>query len=144
MYQSILVPVDGSDQSRAALEVATKLVAADAGGLYVLNTQEAPPAEDGIGKVVGVPALNAEELVQRKGLDVIEQVCQQVEIDSPQVQPIVRAGKPAQVILSEAKRLGVEAVVMGSRGNSNIKSLVVGSVSYRVMHVASCAVIVVG
>ncbi|WNK19753.1 universal stress protein [Halomonas piscis] len=144
MYQSILVPVDGSDQSRAALEVATRLVAADAQSLYVLNTQEAPLAEDGIGKVAGAPALNAEELVQQKGREVIEQVYQQVGIDSQQAQPIVRAGKPAQTILAEAKRLGVDAVVMGSRGNSNIKSLVVGSVSHRVMHVAPCAVIVVG
>lgn len=144
MYQSILVPVDGSDQSRAALEVAARLVASEAGSLYVLNAQEAPPAEDGIGKVAGMPALNADELVQKQGQEVIEQACRQVKLDSEQVEPIVRAGKPAHVILSEAKRLGVDAVVMGSRGNSNIKSLVVGSVSYRVMHVASCAVMVVG
>lgn len=144
MYQSILVPVDGSKQSLEALQVAAKLVAADTGSLYVLNTQEAPPAEDGIGKVTGMPALNAEKLVQQNGLDVIERVCKQAGVDSQKTQPLVRAGKPAQTILAEAKRLDVDAVIMGSRGNSNIKSLVVGSVSYRVMHVAPCAVIVVG
>lgn len=144
MYQSILVPVDGSDQSRAALEVAARLISAETGSLYVLNIQDPPPAQDGIGKVTGVSAINAEELVQDKGLSVIEQTCHQAGVDHQQVQSIVRAGKPAQSILAEAKRLDVDAVVMGSRGNSNIKSLVVGSVSYRVMHVAPCAVMVVG
>lgn len=144
MYQSILVPVDGSDQSCEALRVAASLVDADSGSLYAINIQDLPLAEDGIGRAAGLPATNADEIVQREGRAVIDQVCERVGLTSKQVQPIVLSGKPAQAIIDEAHRLGVDAVVMGSRGNSNIKSLVVGSVSYRVMHVAACAVIIVG
>lgn len=144
MYQSILVPVDGSDQSCEALRVAASLVDADSGSLYAINIQDLPLAEDGMGRAAGLPATNADEIVQREGRAVIDQVCERVGLTSKQVQPIVLSGKPAQAIIDEAHRLGVDAVVMGSRGNSNIKSLVVGSVSYRVMHVAACAVIIVG
>lgn len=144
MYQSILVPIDGSDQSRDALRVAANLVDADSGSLYVINIQELPLAEDAMGRAAGIVATNAEEIVQKEGRALIEHACEQVGLTNKQVQPIVLSGKPGQTIVDEAKRLGVDAVVMGSRGNSNIKSLVVGSVSYRVMHVASCAVIIVG
>jgi nucleotide-binding universal stress UspA family protein len=143
MYKSILVPIDGSEQSCAALKLAAHLVAADEGGLYLINVQEPPLAEDAMGRAAGIVAANAEEIVQPAGLAVIEQACQQAGLDNKQAQPIVRAGKPAETIISEAQRLGVDAVVMGSRGNSNIKNLVMGSVSHRVLHVASCHVVIV-
>ncbi|WP_227370083.1 universal stress protein [Halomonas sp. M20] len=143
MYQSILVPIDGSAQSCAALKLAASLTKADGGRLYALNIQEPPLAEDAMGRAAGAIATNAEAIVQPAGLAIIEQACQQAGLDSKQLQPIVRAGQPARVILSEVESLGVDAVVMGSRGNSNIKSLVVGSVSHRVLHVAPCAVVIV-
>ncbi|HSH49845.1 MAG TPA: universal stress protein [Halomonas sp.] len=142
MYQSILVPIDGSEQSCTALKLATRLVA-DEGSLYALNVQDPPLAEDAMGRAAGIVATNAEEIVQPAGLAVIERASRQAELGDKQVQPIVRAGKPAQTIIEEAQRLGVDAVVMGSRGNSNIKSLVIGSVSYRVLHVAPCTVVIV-
>ncbi|WP_186764434.1 universal stress protein [Pistricoccus aurantiacus] len=143
MYQSILVPIDGSAHSCTALKLAASLVDTAEGSLYVLNVQEPPLAEDAMGRAAGVIATNAEAMVQPAGLAVIEQACQQVGLDNKQLQPVVRAGQPAQTIVAEAERLGVDAVVMGSRGNSNIRSLVLGSVSHRVLHVAPCAVVVV-
>lgn len=142
MYQSILVPIDGSEQSCTALKLATRLIA-DEGSLHALNVQDPPLAEDAMGRAAGIVATNAEEIVQPAGLAVIERTSRQAELGGKQVQPIVRAGKPAQTIIEEAQRLGVDAVVMGSRGNSNIKSLVIGSVSYRVLHVAPCTVVIV-
>ncbi|MGC3875280.1 universal stress protein [Halomonas sp. GXIMD04776] len=143
MYQSILVPVDGSAQSQKALKLATNLLNDGQGQLYVLNIQEIPLAEDALGRSAGVPATNAEELVQSAGHGLIEQACQAAQIEYERVTPIVRAGHPAKEIVSEAQQLGVDAIVMGSRGNSDIKSLVIGSVSHRVLHVAACAVIIV-
>lgn len=143
MYQSILVPIDGSEHACTALKLAANLVDAAEGRLYALNIQEPPLAEDAMGRAAGATATNAEEIVQPAGLAVIAQACQQAGLDDKQLQPIVHAGQPAQVIVSEAERLGVDAVVMGSRGNSNIKSLVIGSVSHRVLHVAPCAVVIV-
>ena len=54
---------------------------------------------------------------------------------------LVKQGSPAEVIIEEAKRLEVDAVVMGSRGLSDLKGLLVGSVSHKVTHVAHCMVI---
>ncbi|WP_048306477.1 universal stress protein [Halomonas sp. PR-M31] len=143
MYKSILVPIDGSTQSHKALTLATNLLDPEQGMLYILSVQEAPLAKDALGRSAGVPATNAEALVQESGQALIKQACQAAKVESERVKHIVRAGQPATGILAEANQLGVDAIVMGSRGNSNIKSLVIGSVSHRVLHVATCAVVIV-
>lgn len=62
---------------------------------------------------------------------------------STELKTVVKTGAPADVILEQAAGLGVEAIVMGSRGMSNWKGLMVGSVSHKVMHAAACDVILV-
>jgi nucleotide-binding universal stress UspA family protein len=46
-------------------------------------------------------------------------------------------------IAFEAERLGAQAIVMGSRGRSDLAGLVMGSVSHKVLHLAHCPVVVV-
>lgn len=143
MYRSILVPVDGSAPSRKALEVAANLVDREHGALHVLNVQASPVAEDTLGHLAGAPARNADDVVQSSGRAVVDDVRKDVGLSTEQVSFVVRSGRPADVITSEAERLGVGAIVLGSRGSSDIGSLILGSVSHRVLHEAQCSVIVV-
>lgn len=143
MYQSILVPVDGSTQSRKALEVAANLLDREQGLLYVLNVQEGAFADDTLGRSAGAPARNPDDVVKSAGQTVIDSTRKDIELKSERVHGVVRAGKPAKVITSEAERLAVDAIVIGSRGTSDVGSLVMGSVSHRVLHVAKCSVILV-
>jgi nucleotide-binding universal stress UspA family protein len=45
--------------------------------------------------------------------------------------------------VEEADKLGVDAIIMGSSGMSDLKGLVIGSISHKVMHTANCRVILV-
>ena len=47
-------------------------------------------------------------------------------------------GNPANVILELAKQSDSDLIVMGSRGFGNLKSLIVGSVSNKVLQLAEC------
>lgn len=143
MYRSILVPVDGSVPSRKALAVAAELLDDVQGLLYVLNVQEQPVAGDTLGHLAGAPAPNAEAKVQSAGQAVIDSVRKGVQLENDRVRFEVTVGEPGEAVLTAAERLGVDAIVMGSRGASGIGSLVVGSVSQRVLHAAPCTVIVV-
>lgn len=49
----------------------------------------------------------------------------------------------ARAILAEAETLGAQAIVMGSRGLTGVKSLLLGSVSHEVVQHADRAVVVV-
>jgi len=55
----------------------------------------------------------------------------------------VREGRTADLILETAASTRADLIVLGSRGLSEIQSLLLGSVSYRVVHEAKCPVLVV-
>jgi nucleotide-binding universal stress UspA family protein len=52
-------------------------------------------------------------------------------------------GDYAQVIINTISENNYDLIVMGSRGLSVFKKLLLGSVSFKVMHHAKCSVIVV-
>lgn len=59
------------------------------------------------------------------------------------IQMLLADGDPAQTLLYLAKDHKVDAIVMGSRGLSDIKGLLMGSVSHRISHLAECTCITV-
>ena len=158
MYQSILVPVDGSDYSLKALKVASQLASSNEATIYILNVPELPPATDPLGMAAGASNMyvSTEEIeaagerlveqlkgAEESGKTLIERIKSAVGLSHVTIESIVQMGAPAKVIVEEADRLGVEAIVMGSRGMSDLKSLAVGSTSHKVMHTANCSVITV-
>ena len=58
-------------------------------------------------------------------------------------QHLVEIGHPAECILKVAKSESVSQIVMGGRGLSPFKELLLGSVSERVLRGADCAVTIV-
>lgn len=59
------------------------------------------------------------------------------------IQILLADGDPAETIIGLAKDRKVDAIVMGSRGFSDIKGLFLGSVSHKVNHLAECTCITV-
>ena len=59
------------------------------------------------------------------------------------VREIVREGYPASVIAEEAVEENVDMIVMGSRGLSGLKHLLLGSIAERVVQKAHCPVLTV-
>jgi nucleotide-binding universal stress UspA family protein len=55
----------------------------------------------------------------------------------------LRIGSPAQVIVSMAEEQKADLIVMGARGLGPIKEWLLGSVSHRVLTLASCATLIV-
>ncbi|WP_423821120.1 universal stress protein [Salinisphaera sp. SPP-AMP-43] len=145
MYQSILVPFDGSSFAEEALRLANYLGNDSEATIYLLGVTELLPAGDELGRLaVGVSPMEPD----REGLEkVVREELEQAwaKLDNPKAHPefIVSWGQPARAIVSEAEKNAVEVIVMGSRGLSNLQALAVGSVSHKVMHVAPCRVITI-
>ncbi|MEM8952045.1 MAG: universal stress protein [Pseudomonadota bacterium] len=59
------------------------------------------------------------------------------------VQTLLADGDPAETIANLAKDRMVDAIVIGSRGLSDIKGLFLGSVSHKVSYLAECTCITV-
>ena len=60
---------------------------------------------------------------------------------SVSVREIVREGYPASVIQEEAQEENADMIVMGSRGLSGLKHLLLGSIAERVVQKAHCPVL---
>jgi len=62
---------------------------------------------------------------------------------APRIETLIRPGSPADEIVDAAKELGADMIVIGSRGWGEIRSVLLGSVSERVLHLARCPVLIV-
>lgn len=154
MYTSILVPVDGSEGAKKALEVACQLASQADTTLHILHIPEEFFQETTLVWGIGAIAMEASrqeppessepQVRQDIGRQIVDKAAAAARAKGiTQIETVVGQGDPARTIVSEAKRRGVEVIVMGSRGLSDLRGLVVGSVSHKVSHIAECTVITV-
>jgi len=142
MTQQILVPIDGSVGARKALEHACLVQRATQARIHLLHIPEIPIANDALGAKVGAAPIDyTPEKGRAAGERLLEETWQSLCGDSDDVVYHIAEGRPAQVIVQQATDLGVDMIVMGSRGLSDLKGMAVGSVSHKVSHIAPCTVI---
>ncbi|QPL46065.1 universal stress protein [Halomonas sp. A40-4] len=145
MYDRILVPIDGSEHAKQALSVACKLLGESGATLYLLHIPQVLAYEATL--VWGVGALNAEAPLDERikaGDQLLEQaLASACEQGAQQVEKHLIQGDPVRVILETANNLPIDAIVMGSRGLSDLGGVMIGSVSHKVSHSAKCRVITV-
>lgn len=129
------VGFNGMAESYAALEEAARLASKFGGSLRVIAV--ATPVS-GMGAAAVAPA-GAEA-----GPDFQTQLNEAVAELPPELraQPVFERGDPVDKLL-EAAEMGVDLLVLGSRGFGPVMRLLVGSVSSRVIRDASCPVLVV-
>lgn len=59
------------------------------------------------------------------------------------VEVMLCEGNPAEAILDAARKVDADLIVLGTRGMSNLKELLLGSVSHRVIQLSTCSCLVV-
>ncbi|TFH86416.1 universal stress protein [Billgrantia azerbaijanica] len=145
MFKTLLVPVDGSEHAKKALAVACQLARQNDATLHILHIPEALAHETTLVWGIGAIALEASrEDLERTGRQVVDRAAEDArQQGAPRVETIIAQGEPARTIVSEARKSGADAIVMGSRGLSDITGLIVGSTSHKVSHAATCTVITV-
>ena len=141
MFLNILVAVDGSEHSAAALRTATQLAGEEHARLTVL-TAVAPAAAIAQITAAGAAALaDAADLMGDAGKQMRAQVDELP--DDISVTTIVVSGHAAPKILKELRAGTYDLLVMGTRGLGRVSSALLGSVSQAVLHEAGVPVLVV-
>jgi len=138
--QLILVPCDFSDCSVAALAQAAALARLTGGSLVLLHVIE--PA---------VPGFLTEGTVSRQTQGLLREKVGQELAALAKAQaggvnlgrPLIKAGKPWEVIVSTASKAGADLIVLGTHGYTGLKHAVLGSVAEGVVRHALCPVLVV-
>lgn len=142
-FSNILVPVDGSENSRRALAYAGYLAGlcqASVGILHVVNLAAVISSVGQSNMGVYIPDRVFENL-QEAGQLMIDEALQQLP-PAVRAQGFMKIGSPPEVIVSFCAANGYDLIVMGRRGLGTIKELVLGSVSSYVLHRAACPVMV--
>jgi nucleotide-binding universal stress UspA family protein len=135
---TILVPIDGSDCSRRALEYAEKR-ASSAGGclLLVLNVQPAIPPSRFVSRSM---IAEHQKRCADEALKPARRFLSRRKIKSD---IRVQIGDPATTIIALAKSKRCSEIVMGNSGLGGIARLLLGSVAAKVIQLAPCPVTVV-
>ena len=143
MFESIVVGVDGSEQSLNALVTACDIAKKYASKLYLVHS----PEVETTGIAVGSGAVEiqpAPEVIAAAGEEVMRTAKEKAtEAGCAPTQCVVGNDAPAKEILKCAKEVEADLIVLGRRGLGSVSSLLLGSVSQKVSHDATCACLTV-
>ncbi len=138
MFDRILLAVDGSDHSRRALARVIELAAKGDGEVRVLNVHELHWVAR------AVPTTRDEDTPEATGL--VAATLEQLEAAGIKASGAVRqslSGRIAAEVCEEAADWGASVIVVGTRGHTDLESVLLGSVCHRVLHFAKVPVLVV-
>ena len=137
MFDTVVIGLDGSPESKRALPVALDLARRDGGRIVAVHVREML-----VGRAGGQPLnVNEDEVEAEVRRQIAEISSTGVEIGLTVVSAV--AGGPAHVLADIARKEHADVIVIGTRGHSQITGLLVGSATHRLLHIAPCAVYVV-
>jgi nucleotide-binding universal stress UspA family protein len=142
-WKRIFCPIDFSDASRAAMELAADLARRFGAELLLLHAYPIPGYTFPDGSVVASP---------RMMQDLADQAVRHLEewradgeklVGAARVSGETAIGEPATEIVAAAKRRGADLVVMGTHGRTGLEHALMGSIAERVVRRAHCPVLTV-
>ena len=138
MFKSIVWANDGSEAAQRALPLVKEMARPGGATITIVHVVERVEGSGGVGPTrrVDEPQLQAE----------LERLASELEQDGFNASLYIDAdvgARPANEIIKQAREDGADLIVVGSHGHTIIGGLLLGSVAYRLLHLAPCPVLVV-
>lgn len=139
MFDKIVWATDGSDSSDRALEVAKSMASSNGSRLVAVHSIEylSGPGSRG----AAMEDADEDERVAKIRRQVSELADQGITVELKLVQGGVTSA--AHAVADVAGEEGADLIVAGTRGQTPLRGLLVGSVTQRLLHIAPCPVLVV-
>jgi nucleotide-binding universal stress UspA family protein len=142
VFQRILVAFDGSDHARWALERASGLARLTRARLTVMMVRPEVSALELTGTPVLTPSPSERQLeVEEECRHSLDAALATVDDDVP-VTGLLTSGHAGVQIVEQAVSGDHDLVVMGTRGQGELRSLLLGSVSHHVLRESPAPVLV--
>ena len=139
--RTILLPVDFSEHSAKALDAATGLARSFGARLELLHCY--PPSAAVVGHYGVVFPVDLERKVREGAIARLEEWVQKATAVGIDARGTVTAAPPVSGIAEHALETDADLIVMGTRGLSGLKHLLLGSVAERTIRAARCPVLTV-
>lgn len=155
MFQKILVAIDQSEVSQQAFDEAVSLARSTNANLMLIHVLS-PLGQEYLGPVLpsdpaypGLPAeamrvqLQQWETLEKQGLEFLSSRANAAIAAGVSTEFTQSLGDPGQAICELARIWDAHLIVIGRRGYSGLKELLLSSVSNYVAHHAPCSVLIV-
>lgn len=152
MFDKILVPLDGSEHSLRALAIAIQIAKRFGGKITLINVYsiavrpiivpEPSTLTPGIPIMAPTEYSRVAEAIKDAGARILAEGKEKAKAEGVEVETMLREGHVVHEIVKAAEEGGFNLIVMGARGVSKMKGLILGSVSDGVIRNAPCPVFV--
>ncbi len=139
--KTILVPTDFSDHSKHATNTAIGLAKTLGASIHLVHVLHYPVLVGAVGQVAFPQDLWTQ--VRDGAARKLEKASQSVSVAGIAVETHLTEGANAQAVVELAKKIKADLIVMGTRGLSGLKHVMLGSVAERTVRLAPCPVMTV-
>jgi nucleotide-binding universal stress UspA family protein len=139
-FKKLLVPVDFSQASDAALDLAISVAKTSGASLTLLHVYGIPAYAFPEGFALAPEVLTRIAAGAQEGVERLKALHRDAGVP---ITALSSAGVPAEDILARARDQGFDLIVMGTHGRTGLKHVLLGSVAERVVRLAPCPVLTV-
>jgi nucleotide-binding universal stress UspA family protein len=147
VFDVIVVGTDGSESAGIAVHRATALAKLTGATLHIVSAyRQVSLGSVAMAASAGASTVDVEHVnrgVTAQGEQVCERAASEARREGVRVELHAVPGDAADVLVSVAKQVGGDLVVVGSRGMSGARRFVLGSVPNKVSHHCPCCVLIV-
>ena len=143
MFQRILVPTDGSDITKKAIETTIRLAKSLNATVYTISVKE-PFPYSAISEMQPTPPqefFDAQERIASARVQAVREACQVAGMGCEA--HTIEALHPWEAIIEHAQRMGCDLVVMASHGRRGVSALLLGSETQKVLTHSKIPVLIV-
>jgi nucleotide-binding universal stress UspA family protein len=137
--RNVLVPVDFSAPSLGAVEFALPLIKHFGADLHLVHVFARDYPITGL---VAMPFVLPELEISRSIHGQLKNVAKKYSIELPRENIHALKGRPFEEICRLARDIGIDLIVIATRGNTGLKHLALGSTAERVVRYSACPVLV--
>jgi nucleotide-binding universal stress UspA family protein len=136
----ILAATDFSATASSAIDWAVELAKSQGARLELVHAVTIPPSVPGY-----IPASNLDfsGAVREAAEGRLAEAAAALREKGVEVSTFLDSGTPSQVVSHRAEAVGARAIVIGTRGLTGLRHLLLGSTTQRVVHAARCPVLTV-
>jgi nucleotide-binding universal stress UspA family protein len=144
-FSTILVGIDGSESSIDAADYAIEMAKKDGAQVIALTVNRIPLSSYGLATPQDEVKQSIENEDMQEFKEWLDKICQNAKQNSVQLKKeIINSQMSVEAAIVEyAESEGVDLIVVGTRGNSGIKNMLLGSIASGVVKYATCPVMVV-
>lgn len=142
MFARILVPIDGSEPSEAAVRLAISIAHEQHGEVILCHVVDVAAIATLSGGMVPIDPTPVTEAERANGRALLEETALRVRRASVPVRTELVEGEVVEAVLDAARQADADTIVMGSHGRSGIARMLLGSKTEGVLRHAPVPVIV--